>query len=195
MHTPYAKARFETTNVTQLPLHPCLQLQYNYCFIGKSACCPLLNLTSPMVLLTYWSMALAISARFTPPRNFMFRTRGWCLSHQLSALSPASRVQWIRDCWPAPIPITCRTEKRENIREKLAAHPDSSLLLLPACSYLAVFSIADGVGLSVLDCDGGHSEVTHSFLGQLVDTETIIYKYSGKVCANNEIIIPGNKAG
>lgn len=55
-------------------------------------------LTSPMVSLTYWSIALAISALFTPVRNFMSRTRGWCLSHQLSALSPASRVQWIRDC-------------------------------------------------------------------------------------------------
>lgn len=54
--------------------------------------------TSPMVSLTYWSIALAISARFTPLRNFMLRTRGLCLSHQLSALSPASRVQWIRDC-------------------------------------------------------------------------------------------------
>lgn len=56
------------------------------------------SLTSPMVSLTYWSIALAISALFTPVRNFMFSTRGWCLSHQLSALSPASRVQWIRDC-------------------------------------------------------------------------------------------------
>lgn len=75
-------------------------------------------LTSPMVSLTYWSIALAISARFTPLRNFMFRTHGWCLSHQLSALSPARRVQWIRDCWPAPIPITCRTQARGSVTEK-----------------------------------------------------------------------------
>lgn len=75
-------------------------------------------LTSPMVSLTYWSIALAISARFTPLRNFMFRTHGWCLSHQLSALSPASRVQWIRDCWPAPIPITCYTQTRGSVTEK-----------------------------------------------------------------------------
>jgi hypothetical protein len=27
--------------------------------------------------------------------------------YQLSALSPAIRVQWIRDCCPAPRPITC----------------------------------------------------------------------------------------
>lgn len=87
-------------------------------------------LTSPMVPLTYWSIALAISARFTPLRNFMFRTRGLCLSHQLSALSPASRVQWIRDCWPAPIPITCRTQTRESIREKRMAHPDPFVFLL-----------------------------------------------------------------
>lgn len=70
------------------------------------------HFTSPMVLLTYWSIALAISALFTPLRNFMLRTRGWCLSHQLSALSPARRVQWMRDCCPAPIPITCRKERR-----------------------------------------------------------------------------------
>lgn len=71
-----------------------------------------------MVLLTYWSIALAISARFTPLQNFMSRTRGWCLSHQLSALSPARRVQWIRDCWPAPIPITCQTQSTGNLWEK-----------------------------------------------------------------------------
>lgn len=58
------------------------------------------------VPLTYWSTALEISARFTPALNFMPRTRGWCLSHQLSALSPASRVQCMRDCCPAPIPTT-----------------------------------------------------------------------------------------
>lgn len=129
-----------------------------------------------MVPLTYWSIALAISARFTPLRNFMFRTRGLCLSHQLSALSPASRVQWIRDCCPAPIPITCKTQTRENIRDKLRApsnHPGYFLLLLAACSYLSVFSIADRVGLSVLDSDGGHCEVAHSFLGELVESETI----------------------
>lgn len=72
------------------------------------------SLTSPMVSLTYWSIALAISALFTPLRNFMLRTRGWCLSHQLSALSPASRVQWIRDCCPAPIPITWKTQVKKD---------------------------------------------------------------------------------
>lgn len=40
-------------------------------------------------------------------------------------------------------------------------------------TYLSVFRIADWVGLSVLDSDGGHCEVTHSFLRQLVDTKTI----------------------
>lgn len=39
-------------------------------------------------------------------------------------------------------------------------------------SYLSVFSIANRVGLGVLDGDGGHGEVTHSFLAELVDTET-----------------------
>lgn len=45
-------------------------------------------------------------------------------------------------------------------------------------TYLSVFCIADWVGLSVLDSDGGHSEVTHSFLRQLVDTKTIIMEIS-----------------
>lgn len=35
-----------------------------------------------------------------PPRLLKTRT------HQLLALSPASRVQWILDCCPAPMPIT-----------------------------------------------------------------------------------------
>lgn len=39
-------------------------------------------------------------------------------------------------------------------------------------SDLSVFSIAHRVGLGVLDGDGGHSEVTHSFLAELVDAET-----------------------
>lgn len=33
-----------------------------------------------------------------------------------------------------------------------------------AAAHLSVFSVAHRVGLSVLDSDGGHSEVTHSFL-------------------------------
>lgn len=44
---------------------------------------------------------------------------------------------------------------------------DSLLLLLAAGSYLSIFGIADRIGLGVLDSDGGHSEVTHSFLGEL----------------------------
>lgn len=75
-----------------------------------------------MVSLTYWSTALAISARFTPLRNFMLRTRGWCLSHQLSALSPASLVQWIRDCWPAPIPMTWREKKKQKTNKPQGEH-------------------------------------------------------------------------
>lgn len=39
--------------------------------------------------------------------------------------------------------------------------------------YLSIFGIADRVGLSVLDSNGGHSEVTHSFLRQLMDTNTM----------------------
>ena len=27
--------------------------------------------------------------------------------YQLRALIPASRVQWIRLCWPAPMPMAC----------------------------------------------------------------------------------------
>lgn len=62
-----------------------------------------------MVPVTYWSMALDTSALFTPVLNFIESTWGWCLSHQKSALSPARRVQCIRDCCPAPMPITWRT--------------------------------------------------------------------------------------
>lgn len=39
--------------------------------------------------------------------------------------------------------------------------------------YLSIFGIADRVGLSVLYSNGGHSEVTHSFLRQLMDTNTM----------------------
>ena len=53
------------------------------------------------------SIALHLSGLLTPFLNLNPRTRGCCLSHQLSALSPASRVQWIRDCWPAPRPMIC----------------------------------------------------------------------------------------
>lgn len=89
------------------------------CFCGKSL---------PTVPSTKLSIALEISARFTPALNFSEVTRGcwrnhllngnhWnyndlCLScvtaniYQLSALSPAKRVQWMRDCCPAPMPIT-----------------------------------------------------------------------------------------
>jgi len=48
--------------------------------------------------------------------------------------------------------------------------PDA-LIRLSARSYLSIFSIADRVGLSVLDSDGGHCEVTHSFLRQLAEKQ------------------------
>jgi hypothetical protein len=51
------------------------------------------------------SIALAFSVRFTPFLNGRESTRGWCRSHQLSAFKPARRVQWMRDCWPAPRPM------------------------------------------------------------------------------------------
>ena len=34
---------------------------------------------------------------------------------QLLALSPARRVQWMRDCCPAPIPITCQNTKQHKV--------------------------------------------------------------------------------
>ena len=61
---------------------------------------------SPTWSVTNRSIAFALSARLVPFLKGSARTRGWCLNHQLSALSPAKRVQWIRDCWPAPRPIT-----------------------------------------------------------------------------------------
>ena len=38
-------------------------------------------------------------------RKGRFRVLGCCRRNQVSALEPASRVQWIRDCWPAPTPM------------------------------------------------------------------------------------------
>lgn len=125
--------------------------------------------TSPMVSLTYWSIALAISALFTPVRNFMFRTRGWCLSHQLSALSPASRVQWIRDCWPAPIPITCNSPHQQWCNSIQQEKP--TIFGKITESYLSIFSIADRIRLSVFESDGGHCEITDSLFRELVTTE------------------------
>ena len=55
--------------------------------------------------LTNKSIALAFSARLTPFLKGKARTLGWWRSHQRSALPPARRVQWMRDCWPAPIPM------------------------------------------------------------------------------------------
>ena len=55
----------------------------------------------------YRSIALSRSARLIPSLNGRASTFGHCLSHQLSAFCPARRVQWIRDCCPAPIPIAC----------------------------------------------------------------------------------------
>lgn len=92
-----------------------------------------------MVPVTYWSMALEISALFTPVLNFMESTRGWCLSHQKFALSPARRVQWIRDCCPAPMPITWRTwdtamstsSNRTSVsKDLLCRFPQTHLLIL-----------------------------------------------------------------
>ncbi len=53
----------------------------------------------------YWSMALFISARFRSARKVASRTFGCWRSHHVSAFEPASRVQWTRDCWPAPMPM------------------------------------------------------------------------------------------
>lgn len=69
--------------------------------------------------------------------------------------------------------------------EKNMIQPDSLLLLLAAGSYLSIFGIADRVGLGVLDSDGGHSEVTHSFLGEL---ENRTFKWSIlQVCCVNAL--------
>lgn len=46
------------------------------------------------------------------------------------------------------------------------------LLLTAAGSYLAIFSVADRVGLSVLDSDGGDDEVAHRFLRELDNKQT-----------------------
>ena len=56
--------------------------------------------------LTNKSMALLLSARLVPFFHLRLRTRSLKRIHQLSALSPASLVQWMRDCCPAPRPTT-----------------------------------------------------------------------------------------
>ena len=52
-------------------------------------------------------------ARTSAPRDaWLHRHLGPASPHQLSAFSPARRVQWMRDCWPAPRPTTCRQRGR-----------------------------------------------------------------------------------
>ena len=51
------------------------------------------------------SMALSRFGRRTSSRKGRFRTFGFWRSHQISALLPARRVQWTRDCCPAPTPM------------------------------------------------------------------------------------------
>ncbi len=53
----------------------------------------------------YRSMALSRSGRRMSSTNWRPRTLGCWRSHQLSALLPARRVQWMRLCWPAPTPM------------------------------------------------------------------------------------------
>ena len=53
------------------------------------------------------------SGRFIPSPKGSTKTRGCCCSIQRSALPQAIRVQWILDCCPAPIPITCPSAARQ----------------------------------------------------------------------------------
>ena len=57
--------------------------------------------------LTRRSIALLLSGLLVPFFHFMPNTLSWKRSHQISALDPANRVQWILDCCPAPRPMTC----------------------------------------------------------------------------------------
>ena len=50
------------------------------------------------------SISLSRSARFMPSGKLSSSTFGCLRSRQVSALSPARRVQWMRLCWPAPTP-------------------------------------------------------------------------------------------
>ena len=52
-------------------------------------------------------MALSRSGRFASGLKGRFSTAGCWRSRHRSALVPARRVQWMRDCCPAPTPITC----------------------------------------------------------------------------------------
>lgn len=55
------------------------------------------------------SLPITLALFHFPPIPELFPLKIFSLInevYQFIALSPASRVQWIRDCWPAPIPIT-----------------------------------------------------------------------------------------
>jgi hypothetical protein len=113
-------------------------------------------------------------------------TRSWKRIHQLSALSPARRVQWIRLCWPAPtqhrndIVIspsktfnTVITPKNTTSLPEAALRVtgqtgavDTALLAGAQADDLAVQGVADGVGLGVLsqqDLQHRHHPQEHYF--------------------------------
>lgn len=62
---------------------------------------------SPYSLPIYRSIQLSRSALPMPSTKESSSTFGAWRRYQLSALFPASLVQWILDCCPAPIPIAC----------------------------------------------------------------------------------------
>ena len=63
--------------------------------------------TSSYSSLMYTSMVLSRSARLMPGLNGRFITFGHWRSHHISAFCPARRVQCMRLCCPAPMPMAC----------------------------------------------------------------------------------------
>ena len=94
-------------------------------------------------------MALDFEGRLVPFLNLRFSVFEWKRIHQLSALSPARRVQWMRAVFDQ------FSDTVTHLR----------LLTLLTCSKtddLAIERIADTVRLGVLEGDGGNSQIALS---------------------------------
>ena len=63
--------------------------------------------TSSWSSLMYTSIVLSRSARRIFSTQGKFNTFGCWRRYQMSALFPARRVQWMRLCCPAPMPMAC----------------------------------------------------------------------------------------
>lgn len=97
-------------------------------------------------------MALDFEGRLVPFLNLRFSVFEWKRIHQLSALSPARRVQWMR---AVQISVTMHQARLVVL----------TLLTSSKANDLAVERVADTVRLGVLERNGGNSQVSLSGLG------------------------------